>query len=66
MPYVEVEGLSIWHEVHGEGPPVVILHGAFAGASHGRRRGQSSRGLATGSTSRSAGDTPIPRTGPVR
>lgn len=33
MPYVEVEGLSIWHEVHGEGPPVVMLHGAFAGAS---------------------------------
>jgi pimeloyl-ACP methyl ester carboxylesterase len=33
VPYVEVEGVSTWHEVHGEGPPVVLLHGAFAGAS---------------------------------
>lgn len=33
MPYVEVESLSSWHEVLGEGPPVVLLHGAFAGAS---------------------------------
>ncbi|MET9199296.1 alpha/beta hydrolase [Gordonia sp. NPDC003585] len=23
----------VWHEVHGEGPPVVLLHGAFSGAS---------------------------------
>jgi pimeloyl-ACP methyl ester carboxylesterase len=33
VPYVEVEGLLIWHEMHGDGPPVVMLHGAFAGAS---------------------------------
>jgi pimeloyl-ACP methyl ester carboxylesterase len=33
VPYVEVESLSSWHEVLGEGPPVVLLHGAFAGAS---------------------------------
>jgi pimeloyl-ACP methyl ester carboxylesterase len=30
---VEVDGLPTWHEVGGEGEPVVLLHGAFAGAS---------------------------------
>lgn len=33
MTYVEVNGLSTWHEVRGKGQPVVLLHGAFAGAS---------------------------------
>ena len=33
MTYAEVGGLPTWHEVHGEGAPVVLLHGAFAGAS---------------------------------
>ena len=33
MTYVEVNGLPTWHEVRGEGQPVVLLHGAFAGAS---------------------------------
>jgi pimeloyl-ACP methyl ester carboxylesterase len=33
VPYVQVDGLPTWHEVHGEGTPVVLLHGAFAGAS---------------------------------
>ena len=33
MTYVEVDGLRTWHEVHGAGPPVVLLHGGFAGAS---------------------------------
>ena len=33
MTYVDVNGLPTWHEVHGDGPPVVLLHGAFAGAS---------------------------------
>jgi pimeloyl-ACP methyl ester carboxylesterase len=33
VTYVEVGGLPTWHEVHGEGAPVVLLHGAFAGAS---------------------------------
>jgi pimeloyl-ACP methyl ester carboxylesterase len=28
-----VEGLATWHEVHGEGQPTVLLHGAFGGAS---------------------------------
>lgn len=30
---MDVDGLPTWHEVHGDGPPVVLLHGAFAGAS---------------------------------
>jgi hypothetical protein len=29
VTYVEVGGLRTWHEVHGEGAPVVLLHGAF-------------------------------------
>jgi pimeloyl-ACP methyl ester carboxylesterase len=33
MPYVDVNGLPTWHEVHGAGQPAVLLHGAFAGAS---------------------------------
>jgi pimeloyl-ACP methyl ester carboxylesterase len=33
VTYVTVDGLRTWHEVHGEGRPVVLLHGAFAGAS---------------------------------
>jgi pimeloyl-ACP methyl ester carboxylesterase len=33
LTYVEVGGLRTWHEVHGEGRPVVLLHGGFAGAS---------------------------------
>src|SRR5919112_5736373 len=33
MPYVRVGGRRTWHEVHGTGQPVVLLHGAFAGAS---------------------------------
>jgi pimeloyl-ACP methyl ester carboxylesterase len=33
MTYVDVAGLRTWHEVSGEGDPLVLLHGAFAGAS---------------------------------
>lgn len=33
MPYVDVAGLQTWHEVSGSGEPLVLLHGAFAGAS---------------------------------
>lgn len=33
MSYIEVGGHRIWHEVGGSGEPVVLLHGAFAGAS---------------------------------
>jgi hypothetical protein len=33
MTYVDVNGLPTWHEVHGAGQPVVLLHGAWAGAS---------------------------------
>ena len=30
--YVEVAGLRTWHEVSGDGEPLVLLHGAFGGA----------------------------------
>jgi pimeloyl-ACP methyl ester carboxylesterase len=33
MAYVDVNGLRTWHEVSGAGDPVVLLHGAFAGAA---------------------------------
>jgi pimeloyl-ACP methyl ester carboxylesterase len=31
--YIEVAGLRTWHEVSGEGDPLVLLHGGFVGAS---------------------------------
>jgi pimeloyl-ACP methyl ester carboxylesterase len=33
MTYVDVVGMRVWHEVSGQGDPLVLLHGAFAGAS---------------------------------
>ncbi|GAA4382675.1 alpha/beta fold hydrolase [Tsukamurella soli] len=30
--YVEAGGLRTWHEVRGDGPPVLLLHGGLAGA----------------------------------
>ncbi|MDN5790027.1 MAG: alpha/beta hydrolase [Micrococcales bacterium] len=33
MGYVEIAGRRVWHEVSGEGDPLVLLHGAFAGAA---------------------------------
>jgi pimeloyl-ACP methyl ester carboxylesterase len=33
VAYVNVNGLRTWHEVQGAGHPLVLLHGAFAGAS---------------------------------
>lgn len=31
--YLQVDGLPTWQEVGGEGPPLVLLHGAFSGAA---------------------------------
>jgi pimeloyl-ACP methyl ester carboxylesterase len=31
--FIEVAGLRTWHEVSGEGDPLVLLHGGFVGAS---------------------------------
>ncbi len=33
MTYVQVGEQQVWHEVSGSGEPLVLLHGAFAGAS---------------------------------
>jgi len=33
MSYVDIAGLRTWHEIDGTGDPVVLLHGAFGGAS---------------------------------
>ena len=33
MSYIDVAGRRIWHETSGSGVPVVLLHGAFGGAS---------------------------------
>lgn len=31
--YIDVAGLPTWHEVAGQGPPLVLLHGGFSGAA---------------------------------
>ena len=31
--YIDVAGRRTWHEVGGDGDPVVLLHGGFGGAS---------------------------------
>lgn len=33
MPYVTLGTQRVWHEIAGDGEPLVLLHGAFAGAS---------------------------------
>ena len=34
--YASVNGLNMYHEIHGVGQPLVLLHGAFSAiASHG-------------------------------
>ena len=30
--YIDVAGLRTWHEVPGEGDPLVLVHGGLAGA----------------------------------
>ena len=32
MPYAPVNGLEMYYEAHGEGPPLVLLHGAYHNA----------------------------------
>ena len=37
MPYFDNDGIKIYYEIEGEGPPVVMIHG-FAGNSEGIRK----------------------------
>ena len=62
MTYVEVNGGPTWHEVHGAGRPVVLLHGAFAGASSWSAQTPALVQAATGCMSPSAGAMPTPPT----
>jgi pimeloyl-ACP methyl ester carboxylesterase len=32
MPYAPVNGLNLYYDVHGEGPPLMLLHGAYMNA----------------------------------
>jgi len=32
MAYADVNGLHMYYELHGEGPPLLLLHGAFHNA----------------------------------
>ena len=41
MPYASVNDLQMYYEVHGDGPPLVLLHGAYMNA-------EGMRGLAEG------------------
>ena len=36
--YINVNGLKMYYEIHGEGQPLVLLHGAFSaiGTSFGK------------------------------
>lgn len=29
MPYAKVNGLDVYYELHGDGPPLVLLHGGL-------------------------------------
>ena len=33
MPYIDLNGINTYYEIHGSGPPVVFIHGGYGGAS---------------------------------
>jgi len=59
VTYVDVNGLATWHEVRGEGEPVVLLHG-------GVRRGLVLGGAGTGTGPGRVQDAPPGASGPRR
>ena len=61
MSYIEVAGRRTWHETSGSGAPVVLLHGAFGGASSWTAQRPRWWTPASRSTCRSVADKCIPR-----
>jgi pimeloyl-ACP methyl ester carboxylesterase len=47
MPYVELDGIDTYYEIHGSGEPVLLLHGGFCSAETLREQ---ARALATSYT----------------
>ena len=41
MAYTAVNGLNMYYEVHGAGPPLLLLHGGTVRSSISRRRSRS-------------------------
>lgn len=34
MPVIQYDGVNLYYEDHGEGEPILFLHGAVAGLRH--------------------------------
>ena len=66
MSYVDVAGLRTWHEIDGTGEPVVLLHGAFGGASSWFGSARTWSPPVSGSISPSAAATCTPPMSPGR
>lgn len=60
--YVEVAGLPTWHEVRGEGPAVVLLHGGFSNAAAWSAQAPALSSAGSGCTCLSGADTATLRT----
>ena len=60
--YAPVNGLNMYYEIHGEGQPLLLLHGAFSGHRHLIRQAAAGPGRGTpGDRRRAAGPWPYGR-----